>query len=409
MEASLQQDELSLSNKTKGCILPWLHMFGTIRGEYRLCCHAEYKQPNIQLGTSDQSLTDVWNGEPLKKVRKDMLEGKIPSECIQACYNKEKLGDKSARISSNVKYHHWSRLQKLTKADGSIPTKPIYLDIRFGNLCNFRCRMCGPDASTSWYKEAKELDLLPDYEETKPIDKYTKNQIFWESLDEVAPHLLDVYFAGGEPFVQDGHYKLLNYLIDKDYARNISLSYNTNLSYDKYKNFDLSEMWSNFKSVTLWPSCEGMHSKGEYSRKGLDWKNFEKNVAKFSNNIGTISSVISIWSITAMPDFIIWLKRNDLTFYCTTLTGPDFASVTCLPKDSKSMINRMYKRFLEKYSQHLNNHEIDNLKNILSYMNGKDDSHLLSTFKTYNDTLDTSRDEKFTDVYPEFASWYKNI
>ena len=54
-------------------------MFGTIRGEYRLCCHAEYKQPNIQLGTSDQSLTDVWNGEPLKKVRKDMLEGKIPS------------------------------------------------------------------------------------------------------------------------------------------------------------------------------------------------------------------------------------------------------------------------------------------------------------------------------------------
>ncbi len=409
MEASLRQDELSLSNKTKGCILPWIHIFGTIRGEYRLCCHAEYEHPNIQLGTHEQSLTDVWNGEPLKKVRKDMLKGKIPSECIQACYNKEKLGDKSNRISSNVRYHQWAKLQNLTKPDGAIPTKPIYLDIRFGNLCNFRCRMCMAESSTSWYKEARELDILPDWHETKPIDKYTNNVIFWDSLDDVAPHLLDVYFAGGEPFVQDGHYKLLSYLIDKGYAKNVSLSYNTNLSYDKYKKFDLSNMWSNFKKVTLWPSCEGMHSRGEYSRKGLIWKNFEKNVAKFSDNISTISSVISIWSITAMPDFIVWLKRNNLGFYCTTLTGPDFASVTCLPKESKMMINKMYKRFLEKYSRYLNEYEIDNIKNVLSYMNGRDDSHLLQSFKTYNDTLDTSRDEKFTDVYPEFASWYKNI
>ena len=84
-------------------------MFGTIRGDYRLCCYAEYVEPNIVLGKSDQALTDVWNGEPLKKIRRDMLKGKIPHECVKACYDKEKLGDKSNRISSNIRFHHWSK------------------------------------------------------------------------------------------------------------------------------------------------------------------------------------------------------------------------------------------------------------------------------------------------------------
>ena len=409
MEASLRQDELSLSNKTKGCILPWIHLFGTIRGDYRLCCYAEYKNPHILLGKSDEALTDVWNGEPLRKVRRDMLKGKIPSECIKACYNKEKLGDKSNRITSNIRFHQLAKIQTLTKEDGSLPTKPKYLDIRFGNLCNFRCRMCAPESSTSWYKEAREIDFLPDWNETKPIDKYTDNEIFWDSLSEVAPHLIEVYFAGGEPFVQDGHYKLLEYLIDNGYAKNISLSYNTNLSYDKYKKFDLQDLWENFKKVDLWPSCEGMGKRGEYSRKGLDWSKFESNVNKFSKHINTVSSVVSIWSITAVPDLIIWLKRRDINFYLSSLTGPTFASITCLPKEAKSTINRMYRVFLERYGHLLNESEIDNIKNVLSYMNGRDDTHELSLFKSFNTQLDTSRDESFIDVYPEFASWYKNI
>ncbi len=409
MEASLRQDELSLSNKTKGCILPWVHLFGTIRGDYRLCCYAEYVEPNIKLGTSDQSLTDVWNGKPMRNIRKAMLAGKVPYECEKACYDRESLGDKSNRISSNIRFHHWAKLQKLTEEDGSIPTKPIYLDIRFGNLCNFRCRMCLPESSTSWYKEAREIDFLPEWTETKPIDKYTDNQIFWDSLDDVAPYLLEVYFAGGEPFVQDGHYKLLEYLISKGYSKKITLSYNTNLSYDKYKKFDLTEMWDNFKKVKLWPSCEGMGKRGEYSRKGLDWKKFERNVDKFSKHIDTISSVVSIWSITAMPDFILWLKKRNLNFYLTSLTGPPFASVTCLPKDAKITINKMYKSFMQKYGHLLNEHEVDNIKNILSYMNGRDDSHELQLFKAFNEKLDESRDESFLNTYPEFASWYKNI
>ena len=168
-------------------------------------------------------------------------------------------------------------------------------------------------------------------------------------------------------------------------------------------------VWNNFKRVKLWPSCEGMGARGEYSRKGLEWKKFETNVDKFSKYIDTVSSVVSMWSITALPDLILWLKRRNINFYLTSLTGPVFASTTCLPKESKITINKMYKMFLERYGHLLNEHEIDNIKNVLSYMNGRDDSHELQLFKAFNEKLDESRNESFLRTYPEFASWYKNI
>ena len=51
------------------------------------------------------------------------------------------------------------------------------------------------------------------------------------------PDLEEVYFAGGEPFIQEGHYKMLTLLIESGYAKNIHISYNTNLSYINYNIF----------------------------------------------------------------------------------------------------------------------------------------------------------------------------
>ena len=65
--------------------------------------------------------------------------------------------------------------------------------------------MCGPDASSSWYKDANQ-----SYQKLV-IDHYTNNEQYGSILLIIIPTLTDVYFAGGEPFVQDGHYKLLKF------------------------------------------------------------------------------------------------------------------------------------------------------------------------------------------------------
>ena len=56
-----------------------------------------------------------------------------------------------------ISFQDYENLFDKTNPDGSVKNPPIYLDFRFGNLCNFSCRMCGSYASSSWVKEDKHF------------------------------------------------------------------------------------------------------------------------------------------------------------------------------------------------------------------------------------------------------------
>ena len=403
MEASLQQDEQFPNNNVKACILPWIHLFGSLSGNFYICCHAEYTPKPKIMGTYKQSLGDIWNSPDYKQARLALLNNKIPTECIDACYRKETQGSNSNRLTVNRRFNHYAYLQDETNSDGSLDTTPPYLDIRFGNLCNFKCRMCGPGASTSWYADTKD----PKWKKT--IDYYTDNEDFWLDVPQYIPNLEEIYFAGGEPFIQEGHYKMLMLMIESGYAKNIHVSYNTNLSYSKFKKYDLSELWSNFKKVSIWPSIEGYGKRVEYSRKGLSWSKFEKHAIMFREHIQTVSCVINIYSITSMPDLIIWCKRNGFDFYGSTQLEPPFQRVTCLPKESKQQVLSIYKKFIKEYRTILTLHDLEQIKNWLSYMTSIDESSYLLEFKEQTERLDKLRNESFTETFPEFASWYETI
>ena len=379
-----------------------MHLYGCINGTYHLCCHVEFNASNpAVLGTHTDRLSNIWNGNPIKKVRNDFLKGETPVECMEACYDMEKKGGVSNRQQVNKRFANKSFLQEQTNSDGSVNTYPSYVDIRFGNICNFKCRMCGPNSSTSWYKDANYKGGT--------IDFYTNNDTMWEDLQLFLPSIEDVYFAGGEPFVQEGHYKFLNILIDSGNSHKVSLQYNTNLSYSKYKKFDLKKMWASFKEVSLWPSIEGWKEQAEYSRKGLSWKKFTSNVDYFSEYITTFSSVISIYSIYTMPELILWFKRLNKNYFGNMLQTPNYYNVTCLPTEAKKMIIAKYKKFIYKNEKLLDEYEIRQMLKWLKYMNSVDNSHLLRQFKDNQKRLDKLRDESFELTYPEYALWYKNI
>ena len=379
-----------------------MHLYGSLNGTFHLCCHAEFVSSQKGIGDHTQKPSDVWNGKPMRQVRLDFLKGVIPKECVETCYNLEDSGGTSNRIQVNKRFQDKTYLQSKTKTDGSLDNFPSYIDLRFGNLCNFKCRMCGPYASTSWYKDA-----LTNHSDI--IDYYTDNDLLWDDLAQFLPYIEDVYFAGGEPFVQDGHYKLLTTFIEAGVSKNISLQYNTNLSYSKYKKFDLKDMWSNFKTVSLWPSIEGWKHQAEYSRKGLSWDKFVENAQTFEGNITTFSSVISIYSIYSMPELILWFKSINKDFFGTLLQNPSYLSITCLPSESKKLVIEKFKDFIYKYKQDLTDYDIKQMLSWLKYMNSSDTSHLLSEFKQEQQRLDLLRNESFESVYPEYASWYKNI
>lgn len=385
----------------KGCILPWIHIHGDISGDYRVCCFAHIKTD--KLGDSNEPLMSVWHGDSYKKIRSQFLNGEVPIQCQKPCYDKEALGvvDSPRQNANNT----WASYEKY---QGTLePPPPVFLDFRFGNICNFRCRTCGPKQSTSWIKEAKQLFNNLN---AKAIDKWTDNEHLWSALDTIYPTIENVYFAGGEPFVLEGHYKMLEFLISKG-KTDISIDYNTNLSILKYKNYDLELLWSKFKNVNLWVSCDGYKETGEYIRKELVWEEFNNNIDKVLPYVRNISTVVSILSIYSIPDLMLWTRSKNLSLYGTTLVTPEYYSCQILPDEEKKKIYSYYRSFIEKNKKHLTDRDIYHLLDWLRFTKGtpENKNELESKFKKITTILDKSRSESFVKAVPELKDWYESI
>jgi organic radical activating enzyme len=403
LEAFLAQDEQSQEDKR--CILPWIHQYGDLSGEYALCCFTLNDSGNL-FGKGLSPL-QAFNSAHIKSARLSMLSN-IPVKDCRVCYDWEKEGIESHRQRMNSKYSQYSKLYDITNSDGSVNNPPIYLDFRFGNLCNFSCRMCGSYASSSWAKEDKYFGIL-DSNSPNHYDHWTDNLDFWNDINKIKQYIKVLYFAGGEPFVQEGHYKMLQFLVDNGCSKNIDLSYNTNLSYKgSFKSYDIEKLWNSFKKVELWPSIEGFDERAEYGRKGLDINLFKENSIKFSKYIQTFSLVSSVYSISSNIELILWIKSLGKSFSITNLTNPNYQSTSILPKELKKQINMQYKEFLLS-SEGLSTYEINTILDSLKHMNSKDDSNLQSKFKEMNLRSDLFRNESFESVFPELAEWYRNI
>ena len=388
------------------CILPWIHQYGDLSGSYGLCCFSIYQNENNSFGKGTRP-SKAFNHPFMKSTRLAMLNNDEVSAC-NICYDWEKNGIESHRERMNIRFSEYSFLYDKTLSDGHINSPPIYLDFRFGNLCNFKCRMCGSFASSSWSKEAKFHGMM---KETDPnhFDYWTDNNDFWEDIDQIKKYIRVIYFAGGEPFVQEGHYKLLEFLVDNE-CTDIEISYNTNLSYDgKFKKYKIEDLWEKFTKVELWPSIEGFGEKAEYGRKGLNWKLFESNVLRFLPYISTFSIVSSIYSISSNHILIEWIKSLNKTFNITNLVHPSYLSTSILDTDAKKLVLSQYNTFLNSKRNVLNNYEINIILDSLKHMRLNNDNALDTKFKEYNLKLDLYRNESFEAVYPEFAKWYKSI
>ena len=150
------------------CPIPWGQISVHNSGEYRSCIQARsckktrgiLRDKNGTVMRADtHSINDVRNSPLLKEVRKSMLEGKQHEMCIRC--NREDATDVPSRRRNAirdyyVKYNYdiWKSMSS-TNNDGSIyeDHPVIEYDIRLGNLCNLKCRMCHPSESTQWYDE----------------------------------------------------------------------------------------------------------------------------------------------------------------------------------------------------------------------------------------------------------------
>ena len=389
------------------CMYPWIHLHSYPTGEAYPCCHADMR---FKLGNHQtESMKDIWNGKEMKKLRKNMLEGK-PHPTCNKCYEAEESGFFSGRKSANKHHgHHIKRVDE-TEEDGTYNDfKMTYWDIRFSNLCNLSCRSCGHIFSSSWYKDQKELAGPEWAKNNKPLIWAGRHETdMLEQLMEHLDYVEQIYFAGGEPLMMDEHYEILEEL-ERRKKFNVRLIYNTNFTKTKLKDRYVFDYWRKFKSVAVGASLDAMGPRAEYIRAGTDWAEVEKNrqlmMEQCPNVDFYISPTLSIQNALHIPDFHRdWVERGFIKpqdLNVNLLQGPEWLRIDIAPDHYKEKIK-------EKYLEHLEwLRPLDKLEratvgfeSAINFLNGNK-QHLLPEFWERMNKLDEMRGENLLEAIPE--------
>jgi len=363
--------------------MPFIHYHVSNNGLAKACCVA-----NITYGNANtQPLTEIWNGKHIKALRTKFLKNETDGRCF-VCHKIEASGGKSIRLETFEKFDYQTIPEN--------PKLPIYFDIRFSNVCNFRCRTCWHGASSKWFNDAKALNTNIGQ---KAIIKNIKDlNRFIHASREALLGAKEFYFAGGEPLVTEEHYKLLEWLIQNK-ATKSRLRYNTNFSKLAFKHYDLIDLWSHFEEVELLASIDATDTLGEYIRKDMKWSDILANrklIKAYPFIKFKIAPTISILNVFQIPDLyetclgLEMIKPGDL--YINILERPAYYNIQILPKKLKLKI-------IDKYLQQMDATKPASInkafQSILDYMMEEDRSDLYPRFLEKNGELDLLRGEVY--------------
>lgn len=395
------------------CMLPWVHMNVAQDGKVYPCCMSPYASHDVPpLGDLREStLKEVWNSEGLRGLRRNMLEG-VPSPACEGCYELERSGLRSFRRRSNKAFaRHFGRVLS-TAPDGDAGELSMpYMDIRFSNVCNFRCRTCGPYASSSWHEEGKRLPgFTPPAKHLTP----TKDpEDLWRQLEPLLPDLQEVYFAGGEPLLMEEHYRILEFLIRRRMF-GVRLTYSTNFSVLDHGGRDLLRMWNSFERVTVGASLDGMGARGEYLRKGQDWPRVVENRRRMMRDAPRarfrLTPTLSALNALHLPDFHrAWVDEGLVApgaMELNVLLNPLEYRVQVLPLALKRLVQ-------EKFQAHVDGVLKPGgwrtlplrgaISGAMEFMLSQDLTGHLDRFRTRLRRVDGWRSEDFAAVFPELA------
>jgi sulfatase maturation enzyme AslB (radical SAM superfamily) len=256
-----------------------------------------------------------------------------------------------------------------------------FVDIRNTNLCNLKCRYCGPHFSSRWAQELGHSITI----RTTDINK---DLLITDSLQLM-------YFTGGEPMINGDHWNLLEELIASNKANGITLMYNTNLTVLKYKDKDITDIWSHFKKVNVQCSIDAVGKTFEYIRSGADWPTVDANINALKKmpigiSLTPVISLLNIWNIGELCEYA---AQKNIKINPIVLTGPDYLALDTIPDQLKQQALIAAKP-LKKYI------DINIYNNIIGLINNNQNQCLFKHAISHILLLDHLRDEKLFDLLP---------
>ena len=331
------------------CVLPWISLETSPIGTVRPCCLAEEEivdDTGEKFELSTANLGEVQQSRYMIKLRQEFLDAKKPRTC-RKCWNEERAGRTSKRMHTLDRLKHM-----ISDEDWTVDAKPLqFLDLKLGNICNLKCRICGSWSSSTFAVE--ELNFVGRDEDTKKKSfHYTmlkkgawprENESFWSQIDGIIDQIRYIEFTGGEPFMIREHFQLLQGIVERGRAGQVEIHYNTNGTQWPE---EAESIWQHFKTVEIAFSIDDLNERFEYQRTNAVWNEVQENLQRFrdlrSRYPGRIQlqvcSTINVFNVMYLEGLANWIDQQGFDFvYWNMMHEAYYFSIGTLPESAKAV------------------------------------------------------------------------
>jgi MoaA/NifB/PqqE/SkfB family radical SAM enzyme len=241
-------------------------------------------------------------------MRQDFLNDQFHNihDCRSCSYN-ERSGTTSPRQQNNKFLAQFLNVDivkevKDIMARGNQVHDVFTLDYYPSNYCNYSCVMCAGGASSQ--RQTFEVQVLK-YQQKIVLN--SPDPDFYNVLNKVQV----INFTGGETVLQKQVHEIIDYLIEKDLAKNMLITLLTNASSSAR---DLDEKFRQFRRVIYNVSIDGIGAVGEYQRRSSRWSTVEKHSLELMSHpyISTVVNFV-LTGINALNiiEFVNWCYHHD--------------------------------------------------------------------------------------------------
>jgi MoaA/NifB/PqqE/SkfB family radical SAM enzyme len=388
------------------CMLPWISIEASPTGTARPCCLAREEITGINLRT--HNLEDAYKSEYMKNLRQQFRSGEKPATC-KLCWDEEAAGRDSKRINSRIRL---KELYDKVDWENDQPNQLWFVDLKLGNICNLKCRICGSWSSSKW--AAEELDYMPKDFNRKEHIAYTwlkqgkwpeESPGFWENLKTLLPHIKYFEFTGGEPWLIEEHWSLLRHAVSTGDSKHIDIHYNTNATVDAL-GFEKSFLWNHFGRVDIAFSVDNVGTRFEYERYGADWDKANEIIdgIHWAKDIDTpnittqLCFTVNIQNVYYLDELLAWADKKPFgSIYFNMLHSPNHMSIAYMTPAAKELVLNKLKTVF--WTNNFYQQEIDNIIKFIENGPGSDGREFLTKMQR----TDAYRKQSFMDTHPEIA------
>jgi organic radical activating enzyme len=418
-----------LENKSKFfCPAKWTELYLYLNHGNSNSCHHP-----IPHAIPEELLDDpyVLHNTPHKmKMQQLMIDGHRPEEC-HMCWHIEDM-DPDVVSDRIIKSSTWAADIESLQVDPHYV--PKFIEVVFDNYCNLTCSYCDSGQSSSWAEKIYRdpLKLETDYRNLyntihiapgSTKDRYVDAWNTWWT--EIGHKVERLKISGGEPLLSKNVWEFFDTL-GKDLN---FLVINSNFSVPSKTIDRFIQVTKPFNKVSVAASIDATGDIAEYTRQGLDYKQFINNIDIWcrSNKVENVLhlqstvNILNIWGLTDKFDLSIELSQKYPgrinPFYSTLVRFPEFQSVSVLPTELKQNLSAKMAQWLNKNGRWLSDREQSYVDKTIIYLKQDskrlvelDPAKLAIDFKKFILYYDTTAKKSYRKIYPqEFIEWIDSI